>query len=682
MKRLNRKNTFIGALSLAALLFFAQIAASLPAFAQEKPWLNSTVVGAIQGYNPKPTDDFYAATNRDWLLSAKIPKGEPRTGSFTEREAQIDKELMSLMTDKSLTGRDAQNVQNLYALFLDWDTRKESGLAALRKILAPVQDIKTMEELRAYLASKDCVYYGTTFCSFDAGADISNPMRSATNVFSTSLTLGDAAEYKALTQNGKNAKEFSDAISLHVLLKLGYGEAEAKQIIERKYKLESALASSMFTTEDENSPDYFKKALNKKTVAELQRLSPNFPLVQIMKTRGMDKARRIYLFEPEWLKRLNELFVPENLESLKAYIIDNIARHSANLLDKDSYDFYKAASRKRMGITEAQSLEQDACDFVADAISVPLSKLYAKNCVDKSAKPRVTKLIKETIAEYKKIIAAQDWLCDATKKKAIAKVGATKIHVAYPALWDNYSALDIRSAAEGESYFSAVQKLSVFYTEKTNKRVNKCLGSGMWNSKVYQVNAFNGFTNNSINIIAGIMGGAFYRPDMKDEELYGTLGAVIGHEISHSFDATGSQFDKMGAMKNWWTEEDWNAFEKRSQKIADYFDSMNTLGALHQSGKTVQGEAAADIGGIKVMLELAKKNKNFDYKLFFESYARLWENLCQREYADYRLKIDTHPFDYLRVNVTLQQFDEFLETYGIKPGDGMYLAPENRVSIW
>ena len=304
----------------------------------------------------------------------------------------------TILTDKSLSGRDAQNVQNLYALYLDWNLRKDTGLAALKKILAPVQNIKTMEELRAYLASKDCVYYGTTFCSFDAGADISNPMRSATNVFSTSLTLGDAAEYKALTQNGKNTKEFCDAVSLHVLLKLGYGEAEAKQIIERKYKFEGALASSMMTTEDENSPDYYKKALNKKTVAELGALSPNFPLVQIMKTRGMDKARRIYLFEPEWLKRLNELFVPENLEILKAYIIDHIARDTANLLDKDTYDFYKAASRKRMGITEAQSLEQDACDFVADAVSVPLSKLYAKNCVDKNAKPRVTKLIKETIA--------------------------------------------------------------------------------------------------------------------------------------------------------------------------------------------------------------------------------------------------------------------------------------------
>ena len=652
------------------------------ALAQETPWRNTTVVGAIQGYNPKLSDDFYAAVNRDWLISTKIPEGYPNAGYFTERKQQVNKELMGLMTNKSLKGRDAQNVQNLYALYLDWEVRKDSGLSALKEIVGRVQAIKTMDELRAYLASKDCLYNGANFCGFNAGADISNPIRSATSVYSTSLTLVDEAEYKALTQNGRNTKEFRDSISLHVLQKLGYGAAEAKALLEQKYKFEAALAPSMFTTEDENSPDYYKDILNKKTIAELKALSPNFPLVQIMKTRGMDKAVRIYLTEPKWLERLNELFVPENLENLKAYIIDGVARGTAKFLDKESYDFYMAAARKRLGIMEAQSYEQDACDFVADSVSVPLSKLYAKNCVDKEAKPRVTKLIKKTIAEYKKIIAAQDWLCESTKKKAIAKVSATRIHVAYPALWDNYSALDIRSAAEGETFFSAVQKLSAFYINKTNKRVNKFLGSGMWNSKVYQVNAFNGFTNNSINIIAGIIGGPFYRPDMKDEELYGTLGAVIGHEISHSFDATGSQFNKFGAMKNWWTDQDWAFFEERSQKIAGYFDSMNTLGNRHQSGKTLQGEAAADIGGIKVMLELAKKNKNFDYKLFFETYARLWESLSQKEYADYRLNDDTHPFDYLRVNVSVQQFDEFYETYGIKPGDGMYLAPEKRVGIW
>ena len=680
---MKKASIFIHTASLCLALSLSFFCA--PAFPQssgaEKPWPNTTVVGAAQGYNPKITDDFYAAVNREWLSSAKIPQGYPRTGSFTERAIQVDKELLSLMTRKDIKGRDAQNVQNLYELFLDWEGRK-AGIDELKKIIGRVNEIKTIEEFRAYIASDAFIYACEPFCDFYAGNDMSEPMKSALTIYPTSLSLNDAAEYKALTQNGKNQKAFVDAATLFVLKKTGFGEQEASALLENKYQFEKELASGMMSTEEINSPDYYSKSLNKKSLAELAELSPNFPLVQIMKARGMDKAKRIYLTEPDWLKKINALFVQENLEKAKAYAIASTALAAAAFLDKESYDFHKAASNKRMGIAQAQSHQDDARDFVSGAISVPLSKLYAKHCVDKSAKSRVTKLIKETIAEYKKIVMAQDWLCDATKKKAVQKLSATKIHVAYPALWDNYSALDIRSKDEGENIFSAVKKIEAFYIKKTNKQVNNPFGSGMWNGKVYEVNAFNGFTNNSINIIAGILGGAFFGRDMKDEELYGALGMVIGHEISHSFDATGSQFDKRGAMRNWWTEKDWAAFEERTKKIADYFDSMNTLGDRHQSGKTVQGEAAADIGGVKVMLALSKKKSGFDYDLFFKSYARLWASLCQKEFADIRLNKDTHPFDYLRVNVTLQQFEEFHQFYGIKPGDGMYLAPEKRVGIW
>ncbi len=661
--------------ALLCQLSFAQ------AGAQERPWPNTTVAGAIQGYNPRIKDDFYAAVNRQWLLSAKIPQGRYKAGSFTQRALQVDLELMSLMTRKDLNGRDAQNVQNLYALFLDWEGRK-AGIDELKKIIGRVEKISTIEEFRSYIAGEEGLFQGAPFCGFYAGSDIAEPLRSALTIYPASLSLGDSAEYKAPTQNGKNQKAFVDAVSLFVLKKIGMSEQRAGEILEKKYKFEKELAKSAMTSEEENSPDYIKKTLNKKTLSELKELSPNFPLVQIMAARGMDKAKRIYLSEPEWLKKIDSLFVNENLEEIKAYSIASIALENSALLDKEAYDFYKAARNKRMGIWEAQGYEEDARDYVSNTISVPLSKLYAKHCVDKSAKGRVTKLIKETKGEYKKIIAAQDWLCEGAKKKAVQKLSAAKIHVAYPALWDNYSALDIRSKGEGENFFSAAKKIRAFYMKQMNKRVNKVFGSGMWSGKVYEVNAFNGLTNNSINIIAGILGGAFYRPDMKDEELYGALGMVIGHELSHSFDATGSQFDKRGAMKNWWTEEDWAAFEKRTKKIADIFDGMNTLGDRHQSGKTVQGEAAADIGGIKVMLALAKKKPSFDYKMFFESYARLWASVCQKEYTEIRLNGDPHPFDYLRVNLTLQQFDEFLNAYDIKAGDGMYLEPDKRVGIW
>ena len=667
-------------LQFSAAIFLALL--SFQAFCQEKPWPNTTVIGAMQGYNPKPQDDFYAAVNREWALSAKMPDGFPVTNIFIEREIQVENEIMDLLTDKTLTGPDAENVQNLYDLFLDWEGRKNSGIQATKKTISLVEGTANLAEFTDCLTSgKENFCEEISLFGFDIGGDFVRNLHNVLYISPTALSLGDSADYKKLSPNGKNQKEYNDSVTILALKKLGYSQSEAEKLIEEKYKFESALASSIMTSEEANSPDYYQKIMNKVSLSDLEKLSPNFPLVQTMKAIGLGKAKTIYLTQPEWLKKMNELYTEENLPSIKAALITRIALMNAGLFDKETFDFIKQADRKRNGSQGETEDEKSAADTVKNCLSVQLSKLYAKHCVDKNAKKRITKIIKDTIKEYRKILNKQDWLCQETKDKAIEKLNFTHIHVAYPAFWDSYSSLKILSAAQGESFYSAIHKLRVFNFEKELKWLNKIGGSPMWNGRIYQVNAFNSFTSNSINIIAGIIGGDFYRPDMSDEELYGKMGVVIGHEISHSFDATGSQFNKFGAMKNWWTKEDLAAFKKKSEKIVAYYNGINSLGTDRQSGQVVQGEATADMGGVKVMLSLAKKKPNFDYKLFFESFARTFACVSSKEFA-HRIINDSHPFGYLRVNVTVQQFDEFIEAYGVKPGDKMYLAPEDRIAIW
>lgn len=665
-------------------IFAAALLAALPffAFSQEKPWINSTVVGALQNYNPKITDDFYAAVNRDWIINAKFPQGYPCLSAFTERELQVKQEILALLKDKSLTGPDAANVQNLFNLYLDWEGRENSGIQEVKKNIKQIEDIKNLSELTACLTKgKENFMNGINFFSFDVSGDFMKNFRNVLYISSTSLSLSDAADYKKLSPYGKNQKEFNDAVILFALKKLGYSQNDAQKIMEEQFSFESKIASAMMTSEDKNSPSSYKKILNKVSLDDLEKASAKYPLVQSMKAIGIAKAKTIYLEEPKWLEKLNEIYVEENLQILKSYLIAKIAFANSGLLDKETNDFIQEAKCKRNGIIQAPSYEKQATDFVDQCLSVQLSKLYAKHCVDKNAKKRITKLIKEVIKEYKNILNEQDWLCKETKAKAIEKLNATKIHVAYPALWDNYSALKILSPEQGETFYSAMKKLRAFNFEKEIKWLNKIGGSGMWNGRIYQVNAFNGITTNSINIIAGILGGDFYRPDMKDEELYGRIGVIIGHEISHSFDPSGSQFDKRGAMKNWWTQEDLAAFKEKAQKLVNYYDNINSLEDSRQSGQIVQGEATADMGGVKVMLLLAKKKPGFDYKLFFESFAKAFVFVGSKELL-YAFINDPHPFYNLRVNVTLQQYDEFLETYNLKPGDKMYLDKKDRIAIW
>ena len=169
---------------------------------------------------------------------------------------------------------------------------------------------------------------------------------------------------------------------------------------------------------------------------------------------------------------------------------------------------------------------------------------------------------------------------------------------------------------------------------------------------------------------------------MSREELYGGIGTIIGHEISHAFDTNGAQFDKDGNYNNWWTEEDFDAFRARAQKLIDYYDGMTVFGDEKINGARIHTEAIADMTGLKAMLLLASKEDNFDYKLFFESYANLWKKIGTYESVFMLLTQDEHPLNYIRVNSCAQQFDEFYETFDVKEGDGMYLAPEDRVLVW
>ena len=184
-------------------------------------------------------------------------------------------------------------------------------------------------------------------------------------------------------------------------------------------------------------------------------------------------------------------------------------------------------------------------------------------------------------------------------------------------------------------------------------------------------------------MIIGMMGEPFFSEDMPVEELYASMGAFwIGHEVSHAFDSNGAQYDKNGDLNSWWTEEDLAEFQKRVQKMDDYLDTIIPFGEYHVNGSNVDSEMIADMTGLQCALRMAQKVENFDYDKFFTKYAQMNASLDLYSYELRILTQDVHPLNYLRTNVPVQQFAEFYETYGVTEGDGMYLAPADRLLIW
>ncbi len=214
--------------------------------------------------------------------------------------------------------------------------------------------------------------------------------------------------------------------------------------------------------------------------------------------------------------------------------------------------------------------------------------------------------------------------------------------------------------------------------------VNQPIDRTKWDNEMSSLtsNAYFNPEQNSINILPGILAGDIYDPYGNKEENMGGIGVIVGHEITHSIDNLGSEYDDLGRRSNWWDSKDKETFSRKTDVLKNYYSALSPYpGALNYDGNSVQGEAMADMGGLKGMLGIAAKNPDFDYDLFFRAFARSWCSKYSYGLALSNAK-DVHPMDFLRVNVVLQQFDKFNETYDISEGDGMYLPEEKRVIVW
>ena len=331
--------------------------------------------------------------------------------------------------------------------------------------------------------------------------------------------------------------------------------------------------------------------------------------------------------------------------------------------------------------------EPDDSAFSATAVSGmlkwPMAQLYTETYLHEEDKERITELVNEVKEAYHGILNDADFLSDETREKAIEKLDAIEPRVLYPDSWEKYEykGLDFKGPEEGGTLWEALQAIEDYQLRKEVEEFSEPVDKKIWTATPQTFNCGYEPLTNSIYILGAYARGDIYNSEMSDEEVLAKLGVSIGHEISHAFDRTGAQFDKDGNMKNWWTKEDKEEFKKRNARLAEYYNAIHPWEGQNLKGSIMTGEACADMAGMKVALRIASEKKNFDYDKFFRAFADLW--LAKENLLAVQAGIENeHPLNYLRINCTLQQYDEFLDFYGITEGDNMYLAPEERVNIW
>ena len=651
-------------------------------------WVDSDVQQFVQVVDPpRLEDDFHLYVNLDWMLHTELPAGYPSYDPITERSIEVDGQIAALLsnpekeTDPALI-HDQELVQKYYQMWMDWDSRNQLGIEPLKERLAPLMEVQTLEELTDYLAKPETAISATELLQCDVSMDWNNADYYAVYVMPVDLIFGDSMYYGLMTEEDALAEPYYDKVIRHILVDLGYSDEEATDILKRCFAFEQDIAEYIMTTEEQSARDAIIKENNPRTLDELEAEAGDFPIREMLAAYGADTSKTYILTEPEWLSAMDVLYDEDYVENLRDYLICYTAQDYATLLDRATYDVYYEVINGISGAQGTKSDEKSASDAVNTFLPMQMGRLYADRYVTDETKSEVTALTNEIIDEYRVMLMEETFLSEETRKSAVKKLDNLQLRIAKPDKWEDDSTLDFKGGDEGGNLLSAQDQVGAYWVERMRSRVNQKVDRDIWTSKIQQVNAFYDPSQNSITICGGILGGSLYDASMTHEELFANVGDTVAHEISHAFDTTGAQFDEKGNLRNWWTEEDQKAFAQRADKLAAYYDKIEPFQDVNCVGSQIEGEAIADLVAMKILLRIAAKEAGFDYDKFFRTFSETWKTITTIQTEYYTLSQDTHPLAYLRVNAVVQQFDEFYDTYGIKKGDGMYLAPDQRLVVW
>jgi len=650
------------------------------------PWLCIDLEGVVTEDTPvNVKDDYGLYVNKDRLLTMEIPDGSSMAGPYADLNINQKKDITALFTGaRTAEGHDAELAYILYDLYLDWDGRNAAGVTFLSDYEKTVNAIASLSDLNRLFIETPAAEQYEELSGVYIEPDMDDSSINMIYVTTTDLYLEDSAEYEKASELGKTTRDAKDKLVKAILGKMGHTEEEAVKMIDATIAFESLLAGSMFTLDEAQNPDIFEKIDNHLTIDELQELAGDYPIEDIIRqSYGYEDAETVLVEEVAWLQKLGEVYTGENLEAMKAWLVVHSVIDYCGFLDKECNDLLEEFQNTVKGRTGTASPEQTAAESTAASLPWAVARMYVDAYVSEEDKIAIAEMVEKIKVAYEEVIMGADFISEETKALSIEKLRNIRVRALYPDDWSDYecTGLTLRSKEEGGTLIEAILTMSAYTYEQSEDSYKEPVDKSLWAACPTEVNAFYNMSDNSVSILAAFARGELYYTGMSTEALYGGLGAVIGHEISHAFDANGSQYDVNGNYSDWWKEEDVAAFEAKNQALADYISSMYPWKGENFTGANLSSESCADMGGIKVMLLLAKEIDGFDYDVFFRTFANYYLTK-ERLTRVYTMLDDVHPMDYIRTNLTLQQFDEFLETYDIKKGDGMYLAPEKRVNIW
>jgi putative endopeptidase len=638
-----------------------------------------------------PCTDFNKFANGGWMAKNPIPAAYPSWGIANEVNEHNREILHQILEDaaKDTTaapGSNEQKIGDYYGSCMDTAKIESEGLKPLQPELDRIEKISDVQSLESEVAYLQSIGVRAGFV-VDSTQDFKDSTQVTGEVDQGGLGLPDRDYY---TREDEKSKQQRDEYVKHVAKMfelMGDDPTKAAAEAQTVMALETKLAQASQTKVERRDPQV---VYHRMPQAELKTLAPNFPWEDYFSAVGLAGKGDVNVTAPDFFKEISALAASEPIANWKTYLrwhlINSAARDlSSPFVDED----FRFKGTILTGTKENLPRWKRCVSYTDRALGEALGQAYVKKAFPPEAKTRALEMVKNLEAALADDIRQLSWMSEATRQQALVKLQAITNKIGYPDKWRDYSALEVNRGPYVLNAFGA----ATFEFHRDLNKVGKPVDRTEWGMTPPTVNAYYNPQLNEIVFPAGILQPPFFDFKADDALNYGSMGSVIGHEMTHGFDDEGSQFDAQGNLKNWWTPDDLKNFKARGECIVKQFDGYFVEDKLHENGKLVEGESIADLGGL--VIALAAYQKSLEGKprppeidgftpeqRFFLGYAQGWADNIRPEFARLLTNVDPHPLPQFRVNGPLSNLPAFAQAFHCRQGDPMVRPPSERCAIW
>lgn len=636
-----------------------------------------------------PGDDFYAWANGEWMAKTEIPADRGAWGAMyalaEETNARIVKLIEEAAANKSANA-EARKVADFYQAYMNEAGIESAGLASLKPRLAKIEAIKDRaglsrvlgEFLRADVDPLNATNFNTpNLFGVWINQSLTDPARNVPYLLQGGISMPDRAYYLDNSPKMAELRTRYQAYIAAVLKRAGYSDPETRAA--KIFALESELAQSHASREE--SAD-IQKANNPWTMKDFAARAPGMDWTAFMRGARLDKQDRFIAYHPGALRGAAQQVAATDLATWKDYLAFHSLNQFAGTLPKAYSDLrFEFFGKTLTGSPQQSARWKRALSATNGAMDEAVGKMYVAKYFPAEDKARILKMVGEIKTAFEHRIDKLEWMAPSTRAQAKEKVRTMYVGVGYPDEWQSYAGLQV---SPKDALGNVMRAQEFHYTQQLAKLGQKPKKTD-WAMPPQLVNAVNLPLQNALNFPAAILQAPFYDPKASDAQNYGAIGSVIGHEISHSFDDMGAQFDAQGRLRDWWTREDLAHFKKASQKLVEQYNAYKPFDDLAINGQLTLSENLSDLAGLAAAYDALKATPNGKTveadRAFFTGYAHAWRTKAREASLRRNVLTDGHAPGQYRT-YTVRNLDAWYKAFDVKPGQQLYLAPEQRVRVW